>query len=356
MDKFRIDSHKLVFHPQRVGAWLKGELVYPIYMEVSLAGACNHRCVFCALDFMGYQQRKLDTGMFLKRLAEMGRLGLKSIMYAGEGEPLLHPDVVGITQATRAAGIDVAFTTNGVLLKPAVTEQILPHTEWIKVSFNAGTPESYARIHRCQAKDFHTVLANLKHAVEFRRQNRLSCTLGLQILLLPDVESEVDQLATLARDLGLDYLVVKPYSQHPQSITQTYKGVSYDNACRLKERLAAYTTDRFQCLVRLDSMRQWDQASKGYKHCNALPFWSYIDAGGNVWGCSMYLNDERFLYGNINTQTFQAIWDGDARRQSLEFVKHELDVCKCRINCRMEQINQYLWDLTEAPPPHVNFI
>jgi MoaA/NifB/PqqE/SkfB family radical SAM enzyme len=356
VDRFRIDSHKLVFHPRRVGAWQRGETIYPIYMEVSPAGACNHRCVFCALDFMGYQQRRLDTGVFVQRLAEMARLGLKSIMYAGEGEPLLHPDMVRITQATRAAGIDVAFTTNGVLLKPAVAEQILPHTEWLKVSFNAGTPESYARIHRCPAKDFDTVFANLKWAVEFRRQHSLSCTLGMQILLLPELEGEVAQLAAMARDTGLDYLVVKPYSQHPQSVTRTYKDVSYANACRIKAQLAAYDTDSFHCLVRLDAMQHWDQAGKGYTRCQALPFWSYIDAGGNVWGCSMYLNDERFLYGNILTQTFQEIWEGERRRKSLEFVKQELDVCQCRINCRMEQINQYLWDLTEAPPPHVNFI
>ncbi|MFH0899276.1 MAG: radical SAM protein [Pseudomonadota bacterium] len=355
-DKLRIDGHKLMFHPQRVSSWLCGELIYPIYMEVSVAGACNHRCVFCALDFVGYQQRRLDAGVFALRLAEMGQLGLKSIMYSGEGEPLLHPDAASIVQATRRAGIDVAITTNGVLLKPAKAEQILPHTDWIKVSFNAGTPESYARIHRCHAKDFHTVLANLKHAVAFRQQHRLSCALGLQILLLPEVENEVAGLAALARDIGLDYLVVKPYSQHPQSKTAIYQDVSYANASRLQEELSAFNTGDFRCLVRLETMRHWDQASKDYGRCQALPFWSYIDAGGNVWGCSMYLGDERFLYGNVHQQTFREIWEGERRRSSLELVKQELDVSKCRINCRMEQINQYLWNLTETPPPHVNFI
>lgn len=176
------------------------------------------------------------------------------------------------------------------------------------------------------------------------------------MLLLPEVEPEVVQLATRARDIGLDYLVVKPYSQHPQSLTRDYESVTYDNACRLQEQVAFLNSDTFHCLIRLEAMRQWDKGGKSYKCCKALPFWSYIDAGGNVWGCSMYLNDERFLYGNINTETFQAIWEGERRRRSLEFVAKELDVCQCRINCRMEQINQYLWELTEAPPPHVNFI
>ncbi len=82
----------------------------------------------------------------------------------------------------------------------------------------------------------------------------------------------------------------------------------------------------------------------------------YADSAGNVWGCSMYLNDERFLYGNINDNTFQEIWVGKQRQVSMTWVENSLDANSCRINCRMEKkINRYLWDL-KNPPRHVNFI
>ena len=54
-DKIRMDSHKLIFHPERICAWLNGEKIYPIEVEIAPSGACNHRCVFCALDYIGYK-------------------------------------------------------------------------------------------------------------------------------------------------------------------------------------------------------------------------------------------------------------------------------------------------------------
>lgn len=354
-DIYKIDSQKLLYHVDRVDDWLQGKIVYPIYMELSPSGICNHRCEFCGLDFMEYQKRFLDTAVLKERLTEMGSLGVRSIMYGGEGEPFLHRDMVELIRHTSSSGIDVAMTTNGVLFRPQISEATLESMKWVKVSISAGTAETYSKLHRTKAADFDTVIANMRHAAEIKAKMGYGCTLGMQMLLLPENRSEAETLAGIAREIGMDYLVIKPYSQHPQSKTRQYGETSYSDALALQDKLKACNTGTFKVIFRAKAMRKWDDGTRPYSHCLALPFWSYIDAGGNVWGCSVYLRDERFLYGNIYENTFKEIWEGERRLKSLKWAEQELDASCCRVNCRMDEVNRYLWEL-KNPSGHVNFI
>ncbi|MBI5921865.1 MAG: radical SAM protein [Betaproteobacteria bacterium] len=366
MDRYAIDSHKLIYHPTRVAAWLeaggdweRARSVYPLYMEISPVGACNHRCTFCSVDYLGYEPKRIDADILVERLAEMGQLGVKSIMYAGEGEPLLHTRIIDIVHATKNAGIDVAFTSNAVAMNDRFIAEALPLTSWFKVSLNAGTAGTYAKIHRTDEKDFHRVVGNLKQAVVERSRTEFSCTLGAQILLLPENAGEIEMLARLCRDeIGLDYLVVKPYSQHLSSHTQLYKNIDYSVYLGLKDELDALSSDHFQVIFRDNTMRKHVSGNADrYSRCHATPFfWAYVMSSGAVYGCSAYLLDQRFAYGNLHEKTFRAIWEGDRRRENLKFIREHLDISDCRINCRMDEVNRYLDGVVSNKIPHVNFI
>lgn len=365
-DRFRIDSHKLMYHPERVAQflaagddWDKIRELFPIYVELSPVGACNHRCVFCAYDYIGYQPVLMDADLLCQRLEEMGRLGVKSVHLAGEGEPLLHKQIARIVKTAKAAGIDVGITTNGTVLNGAFVEEALDAVEWIKFSINAGSARVYDQIHRGKPGDFDKVLRHVRQAVVFRHRHGLRTTLGAQSLLLPENAHEMIELARLCRDeLGLDYLVIKPYSQHLASDNTQYAGLDYQEYLGLQPELESFTTEHFQLIFRAHTMRKYGQAMVDrYTTCYSTPlYWAHVMTNGDLYGCPAFLQDDRFHYGNLFQQSFAEIWQGERRRQGYAFVRHHLDISECRRNCRMDEVNHYLADLKEQRIPHVNFI
>ena len=366
MDLYHIDSHKLMYHPDRIAQWQaagddweKAKSVYPLYVEIAPAGACNHRCTFCAVDYIGYKVRTLEKDLLVRRVAEMAERGVKSIMYAGEGEPLLHKHIGEIIVQTQKAGIDVALTTNAVVLNEKLVEEALWAMTWIKASVNAGTRETYAAVHQTKADDFERVFLNLAKAVSVKRANRYACTIGVQMVLLPENQHEAVALASRTKEIGADYVVIKPYSQHLMSLTtmaKGYKEFDYSRVFPMENELQALEDDSFRIIFRRRTMEKLLESDRAYSVCQATPFfWAYVMANGDVYGCSAYLEDPRFCYGNLNEQSFAQIWEGESRQKSFLHVRHELNISECRKNCRMDEVNRYLWDL-QHPPAHVNFI
>src|SRR3989338_8010506 len=88
--KVQIEGHKLMYHVDEVSKWLKGEMVAPIYVEIGPINSCNHKCVFCALDYLKSRGSAISKDVLIANLKDMAEFGVKSIMFAGEGEPLLY--------------------------------------------------------------------------------------------------------------------------------------------------------------------------------------------------------------------------------------------------------------------------
>lgn len=353
-DELKIDSHKLMFHVPRLNAWLKGKTIAPLYMEIAPSGGCNHRCIFCAVDYLDYKPAFLDFEVLRSCVKQAAVLGVKSIMYAGEGEPLLHKDIQKIVRMTKTAGIDVSITTNGVLLKKELSQKILKYLSWIRISLNAGTSSSYAKVHRTKEEDFSMVLDNLKNAVQIKKEDRLNLTIGVQLLLIPENVAEVLNLARLLKKIGVDYLTIKPYSQHPLSRASLDPAFKYERHADLRNKMQGLGDKHFKIIYRDVTMQRLG-TKKDYLHCLGLPFWAYITTLGDVYACSAFLGKKEFCYGNIYKNSFQQIMNSRRRKDIIKRASSRLDVTKCRQVCRLDKINSYLWELTH-PGLHVNFI
>ena len=349
-DIYRIDSTKIHFHPERVvqvmsaKTWEQAKKVVPIYWEITTSAACNHRCTFCSVDSIGYPAILMDESILIRRMREAHTLGVKSVMFAGTGEPLLHKGISRIVQAAVEAGLDAAFTTNGVLLNKLGPVDLC---SWIKISLNAGSAENYAKIHKTDVGDWNKVWNNI-HATTKRKGN---CAIGVQCVVLPENYREMGKLAKMSLDAGADYLVLKPYSQGTFSIVQR-GDIDYRT---MQDELQSVASTFKNVILRTNAITNEITGKHNFTKCRSTPFtWAYSMANGDVFTCSAHLMDQKFCIGNLNTQTFQEIWEGEKRRENWEMMK-EFDIHNCRLSCRMAQTNTYLEQL-ELGVPHASFI
>ena len=341
----RIDTEKLSLHPKAVSRWFDGKQIYPIYVEMSPTSLCNYHCNFCALDFIN-RGPQLLIGDAKAAISEMSQLGVKSIMFAGEGEPLMYREFVSLAYHAKRNNIDIALTTNGSLMEQKISYELLNIMSWIKVSLSSAVLSTFARMsgldRKSGAKTLGQTILNIYEAVEIRNSFKHECDIGIQMIMTEENEDDIEFTVKMAKELGVDYIVLKQYSKHPASLNEHKSPhISDSESVMLKHHME---TDNFKVIVRRSVY------GHGYDKCYALPFWSYIASNGDVWACSAHMPDQKFVMGNIYRNNLKDVWDKNNVRPLLDY-----DVKKCRTNCRMDKCNEYLCELMN-PNRHVNFI
>ncbi|MDD2654824.1 MAG: radical SAM protein [Candidatus Omnitrophica bacterium] len=306
MTSYRIDNHKLIFHPGRVSEWLKNKDTSPIYIEISPSSVCNHRCIFCAFDYLGHKPVFLNADILKKFIRDIAQHKAKSILFSGEGEPLLVRRLPEVICFAKKKGLDVALTTNGLFLTKETTGRILPYLTWLRISFNAGTPRTYSFVHKTSAGDFRKIINNLREAVRLKKDKNYACTIGVQFLLLKENYKEALTLANIMKSLGVDYLIVKPYSQHPLSTNRLKSSLDYKEFLYLENRLKKIENKHFKIIFRNRTMAKISE-KRPYKRCLGHPFYAHLTAEGDLYACSSFLGDRRFCYGNIYRDSFDKI-------------------------------------------------
>jgi len=217
------------------------------------------------------------------------------------------------------------------------------------VSIDAGTPETYSKIHRTNKEDFEILLKNLEIAVNIRNKNGYDCAIGTQAILLEENSNELYDLACKLKDIGVDYFVIKPYTSHPYKKDNLNMDKLMDTWVQFSDslRISGLSNDKFNTIVRYNTFDKQTK-ERDYDECNALDFWAYIDSCGDVYSCSTYLGNKDHVYGNLYKNTFKHIWDNKN--------KNNTNINGCRKICRMDKINKYLYDLKYKKIKHVNFI
>jgi MoaA/NifB/PqqE/SkfB family radical SAM enzyme len=348
-----MDGTKLNRHLEEVVKWKNGDWFAPIHMEISVTNRCNQRCVFCYIDW-NKGHFDMPEEMAVRLIRDAKAIGVKSALIAGEGEPTLNKNYIKMIEAAQAVDFDIALNTNAVLMDLEDLNRILPGLAWMRCSVQAGNPGLYSRLHGGGDKQFARAIDNIATAVKTKQKLRLNVTIGIQQVLLAENGHDAANLARLARDIGVDYYVIKPCHPHARN---RYKKEKDLVACfrEVLEEAQGLSTGSFKSIVRWNFLNE-AELPRSYKKCLALPFIMQITADGGCYSCYAMADRSEHLYGSLQVDSLKEIVTRPRFKEVCDWVRDNVDVSKCMPTCRHHNANKYLWWLEEEIPSHLNFI
>lgn len=352
MSELFLDGSKLINHLPIVEKWAKGEHFFPIHAEISPTSGCNQRCTLCYVDFLGHKSGMLDENIMNSLALEFGKVGVKSVLLAGEGEPTANKGIVSMIQRAHSVGVDMAINSNAVLMNKEMSAAILPHLMWSRFTFQASHKELYNAIHLGGKTDYERAVANVQEAVRIKRDNKLKVTLGIQQILINENFEDVYNTAKLSKDLGVDYFVVKRFSKHPKNDYDVDVDL-YKKSIDQFIQAEALSDENFKVIVRWNNFNE--DPKRGYKKCLGTPFITQILADGKVYPCSQFFKDPNYILGDLHKQSFEEIFRSERVKEVTKKIEMEIKVKNCISYCRHNSTNEFLWKIYDKPE-HENFI
>jgi len=350
-----LDSEHLKYHPRCVRdllGYLRGETdttPEPLTIELSPVRRCNFRCVYCALDYRLTKLEPLDLpsktmGKLLGQVANWDTP--PGIVWAGEGEPTLHPDLPALVLEAARLKLRQGMSTNGS--SPSVVRYVDKLT-WIRFTVDAADALLWADIHGVANPALHaSVFDTIAKCVG--RPGR--CTIGIQAILCAENAHNIGALAAIGKEIGVDYVVVKPYSRHPKSIHSPLTPPTGGQVDQLLSRLAELRSDTFEAVMRGNAADAAARAPR-FKRCHAAPLFLFVDAEGLVYPCVQFVGDRDEALGSLEFQTITEILNCSGRKDSLiTDLTTKRHVSDCRRACRLYAANEYLEELLSGNPHH----
>lgn len=337
-------------HVDQLYHWKHGEAFAPVNVELSPVSYCNQRCKYCYAAGLEYPRDKMDTRLLLSAVQQFAAAGVKTLRIQGTGEPTLHPALGDAVCAAAQSGLYVSLTTNGILLRPKLSDTILPHVFMLKLSVLDSSPERYARFHGVSTNHWKTLVRNIEYMSAYKQRNAVHNFAYATIYIESDNHMEIPYICAFCKELGLEYVVVSVATYNdstPESSNDNLRFLESkpDYFEWLRTELHALETASFKVQYNFADRRcheKYDTTCKA--DCPGIDFYTMVNATGSVYPCYRFWGNEGFSFGNLAQNTFGNIWNGKRRLEVKEAIAQTCYSHLCSV-CAHSRINVYLKEL-----------
>jgi len=282
----------------------------PLFVIIENTNICNLSCIFCANEQMKRKKDFISEELFVSIIKQCVKYGIPNVLIQGFGEPLLDKDYVKKVQYAKNEGVPLVHcVTNGTLLFNEVSEELIKAgLDYLYISVDAATDQTYGNIHRVPIKGhpsdkFHTVIKNIDDLIDLRKRYHSK---------KPFIEVRFKDFEVNRHEL---LIFMKKFSSRVDNVN-IYMNIFNWPGSPIKNNLPPRTLLRFPC----------------------YSLWStlYVTYDGRVSLCCQDY-ECRIEVGDIRYQSLMEIWRGERlkkiRALHLKNRYNEITVCTdCVIN------------------------
>jgi MoaA/NifB/PqqE/SkfB family radical SAM enzyme len=280
--------------------------------------------------------RRIATEKALEIIGDCAEIGVQAIQFTGGGEPTVHADHLRLFAAAQSLGIKTALVTNGVRLD--AKHASVCDMEWIRVSIDAGTPETYSKIRRVSETHWHKAWSTVSAL-----SANCKGTVGVGFVVTPDNFRELSAAAALAKQHGAKNLRIGAVFS---TLGRSYYGDSISDIHAAIDEAKEVNGNGFE-VVDLFGRRvtDLDGGSPSESLCGYQYMTTYIGGDLGVYRCCNTAYTRHGKMADLNGVRFKSLFGGEL---------FEFDARSCRF-CQFRGQNHVIAALAKKPQ-HSEFV
>lgn len=346
---------KLFRHNKKLKAIKNKDHVAPIYVRIKPTNICNHNCNYCHYAAGQYLNLKnlqrndfIPWGKMQEIIFDFKKIGVNAVTFSGGGEPLAYKYITESMELFLKNGVDLSIITNGSLMK-GYKADLLTRAKWVRISLDAGTPETYSKIRNISIDSFEEVCRNIE---EFSKTKKTNCELGVNFVVTAENSEEIFKAGKLMKELGVNHIkyaaritndTIKYHDPFRKSVIEQIHQLTEEHESPNFRVVNKYETDFDTCAV----------FQRQYNNCYMKELVCVIAADSKIYYC----HDKAYLpngvVGDISKMSFNDVWFSEEVRNKFK----NFDAKKeCKHHCVYDSRNILLNNYFSLDNDQINFI
>lgn len=316
---------------------------YPITITIDFTNHCNSNCDFC---LNSRQRKQHNTEIPIQKIKDIFELckniGIKGIKIAGGGEPFMHTKILEILELMTHYDIDYAFTTNGTLITPKITQALtkIQTLKYISVSLESFNSDIYYKIRKYNITEQFT--KNLEY---LNKHKTFKTNIGL--LIHNDAYKDIYNTCKKAKDLNFDSVFIKPLAFNDDFNTEYNIDFKILEECVQKSQ--KLNSRDFKVKVSSSRTNKYLNSNIDYKSCQAVYIGGVFGGDGKFHICCDRRNDNLCLFDFFKNEVkdFTKYWNSKEHHDLVNSINPSQDCPRCTYNAYNKIIKNLKDDIFE---------